>query len=194
MLDLDLFAKYVSSLKDLLTEFDWKTVYTLAEALRSAWEEGKAVFLCGNGGSAANAAHFANDLIYGISPGNENGIKAHTLLCNSSVVTCLANDLIYDDIFSYQLSVLGNQGDLLLAFSGSGNSPNVINALIKAKKLNITTAAILGFSGGQALELADIAIHFPIDNMQISEDCQQIVGHMLMIWLKENPVSRNWKK
>jgi D-sedoheptulose 7-phosphate isomerase len=193
MSNLDLFTKYASSLNGLLKNFDWKAAYRLAEALHSAWENGSTVFLCGNGASAANAVHLANDLIYGISPGTENGIKAHVLSCNCSVITCLANDIAYDKIFSYQVSVLGNQGDLLIAFSGSGNSPNVINALIKAKEMNVKTAALLGFSGGRALELADIAVHFPVDNMQISEDCQQIIGHMLMCWLKENPVASDGK-
>ena len=189
MSNLDFFTKYAASLNDLLDKFDWKAVHQLARALRTAWENGNTVFLCGNGGSAANAVHLANDLIYGISPGTENGIKAHVLSCNASVITCLANDTAYENIFSYQVSVLGNPGDLLMVFSGSGNSPNVVNALVKARQMSVKTAALLGFSGGRALKLADIAVHFPIDNMQLSEDCQQIVGHMLMRWLKENPLT-----
>ena len=149
---------------------------------------GVSSFICGNGGSAANAIHLENDLIYGTSPGNSNGLKALALSSNPSVMTCIANDLSYDFIFSYQLSIFGNPDDILIALSGSGNSPNIINAIQKAKEMNIKTFAILGFSGGQVLELVDTAIHFSIDDMQISEDCQQIVGHMLTCWLRENPV------
>lgn len=193
MSNLNFFTQYAARLNDLLKKIDWQAVYRLAQALHTAWENESSVLLCGNGGSAANAVHLANDLIYGISPGAENGIKAQALSCNSAVITCLANDVAYENIFSYQVSVLGNPGDLLIIFSGSGNSPNVINALIKAKEMNVKTAALLGFSGGRALALADIAVHFPVDNMQISEDCQQIIGHMLMRWLKENPIASDGK-
>ena len=186
---LNVFKDYSSSLNNLLAEYNWENVYTLAKALRLAWADKKRVFLCGNGGSAANAIHLTNDLIYGVSPDNEDGIMAHTLSCNQSVITCLANDLSYDEIFAYQLSVLGDQGDILITLSGSGNSPNIIKAIHKAKDMKVKTFGIFGFSGGQALGLVDVAVHFPIDDMQICEDCQQIVGHMVMRWLKENPAS-----
>jgi D-sedoheptulose 7-phosphate isomerase len=152
----------------------------LVEALHNAWIQKNQVFLCGNGGSGANALHFANDLIYGL------GLKVHALLANQSILTCLANDICYEDVFSYQLAVLGEPGDILIAFSGSGNSPNIIKAIQKAKELDMKTFAFLGYSGGKAIEQVDVAIYFPIDNMQIAEDCQQIVGHMVMQWLVKN--------
>ena len=103
------------------------------------------------------------------------------------MITCLANDEGYDEIFSLQLAVLAQSGDVLIALSGSGNSPNIIRALQKAEELGMQTVAILGYSGGKAKELAQIPIHFPIDDMQISEDLQLVVGHMLMQWLYQNP-------
>jgi D-sedoheptulose 7-phosphate isomerase len=92
----------------------------------------------------------------------------------------------YDAIFSEQLKTLGQSGDSLLVFSGSGNSPNIVEAIKIAKTIGITSYAIVGFSGGQSEELADHSIHIQLDDMQISEDFQCIVGHMLMQWLNQN--------
>ena len=103
---------------------DWEGVARLAEAMRDCWGEGRQVFLCGNGGSAGNAMHLANDLIFGIAKGGGVGLRALALPSNSSVVTCLANDIGYDRIFSAQLAVQASAGDLLIVLSGSGNSPN----------------------------------------------------------------------
>ena len=102
------------------------------------------------------------------------------------MLTCLANDIGYESIFSEQLAVQGQAGDLLIALSGSGNSPNIIKVLKHAKTMSIKSFAILGYSGGESKHLADAAIHFPIDDMQLSEDLQLMVGHMVMQWLFEN--------
>lgn len=179
------FAGYAKRLGDILKTYDWSNVAMLAKALHGAWGNGRQVFLCGNGGSAANAMHIANDLLYGISM-NDAGIKVTALPSNSSVVTCLANDLGYDEIFARQIKVQGEEGDVLIVLSGSGNSPNVVKALQQAKAMGIQTFAILGYSGGKCLELADVPIHFPVNDMQICEDLQLVVGHMIMQWLCEN--------
>jgi D-sedoheptulose 7-phosphate isomerase len=160
----------------------------LAEALREAWKLGHTVYLCGNGGSAANAIHLANDFLYGAGVSNGIGLRVEALSANPAVLTSLANDIGYEDIFAEQLRVKANPGDILIALSGSGNSANVVKALemgnTKAKK----TFAILGYAGGRCKEIARHAIHFEIDDMQISEDLQLIVGHIRMQWLYSNPV------
>lgn len=99
------------------------------------------------------------------------------------MLTCLANDEGYENIFSYQLAVLGKPDDVLLVFSGSGNSPNILNVLEEAKRLKIKSYAVLGYSGGKAKELADVPIHFAVEDMQIAEDTQSIVCHMIVQWL-----------
>jgi D-sedoheptulose 7-phosphate isomerase len=137
------------------------------------------VFLCGNGGSAANANHWANDLIYGAAKGGRGGVRAHSLSANTSVLMCLANDTGYENIFSGQLEVLASRGDILVALSGSGNSPNILRALDAGNKLGMETWAIVGFDGGKALELARHAIHFSIRDMQIAEDLQMVVCHII---------------
>jgi len=137
------------------------------------------VFLCGNGGSAANANHWANDLIYGAAKGGRVGVRAHSLSANTSVLMCLANDTGYENIFSGQLEVLASPGDILVALSGSGNSPNILRAVEAGNKLGMETWAIVGFDGGKALEMARHAIHFPVHDMQIAEDLQMVVCHIL---------------
>ena len=141
------------------------------------------MFFAGNGGSAGNAIHLANDFLYALSKTPGSGLRVHSLSANPSVITCLANDEGYDQVFSLQLAVLARKGDVLVAMSGSGNSPNIIRALEEAKRIGMTSYAVLGFSGGKAKALADVPIHFAVDDMQIAEDAQLIIGHMLMQWL-----------
>ena len=86
-----------------------------------------------------------------------------------------------------QLAVQGRPGDVLIVLSGSGNSPNILKALAQAKTSGLRTYAILGYTGGKAKAMADVAIHFPVDDMQISEDTAVIAGHMIMQWLYQNP-------
>jgi len=130
-----------------------------------------------------NAIHLANDYLYGISRKLGHALRVTALPANSSVLTCLANDEGYDGIFYRQLAVLAQPGDVAIAFSGSGNSPNIVKALEWCRGNGVQSFAVLGFSGGQAKALADVPIHVAVDDMQISEDLQLIVGHMLMQWL-----------
>ena len=183
------FAQYARRLQDVLATSDWSGVAQLAEELRDCWASGRQVFLCGNGGSAANAMHLANDLLYGVSKRQGSGLRVSALPANSSVLTCLANDEGYDAIFSLQLAVQARKGDVLIALSGSGNSPNILKALEQARSMGVKSYAILGYSGGKAKAAAEVPIHFPVEDMQLAEDLQLVVGHMLMQWLYENPAA-----
>ena len=168
---------------------DWADVVHLVETLKQCWVERRQVFLCGNGGSAANAIHLANDYLYGIDKATGRGIRVTALAANSAVLTCLANDIAYEDVFAQQLTVLAAPKDVLIVFSGSGNSPNVVKALQRAREIGMTSFAVLGFTGGKCLELADHPIYFPVHDMQVAEDLQMMVGHMAMQWLSANPPS-----
>ncbi len=180
------FADYASRLQAVLSSTDWSDVERLARDMRDCWAGERQVFLCGNGGSSGNASHLANDLLYGIARQTGAGMKVNALTTNISVITCLANDVGYEHIFSEQLAVQANRGDLLIVLSGSGQSPNIVKVLEQAKEMGVRSYAILGYSGGRSKSLADVAIHFPIDDMQISEDLQLIVGHMVIQWLSAN--------
>jgi D-sedoheptulose 7-phosphate isomerase len=176
-------AGYANRLSRILDETDWSIVEPLGQALLDCWRSKAQVFWIGNGGSAGNAIHMTNDFFYSISKRKGSGIRCHALAANAPILTCLSNDVSYDDVFALQLATMANPGDLLIALSGSGNSRNILNALTEAKARRMKSFAILGYSGGKAKALADYSLHFPIDDMQISEDLQSIVCHMLTQYL-----------
>lgn len=180
---------YFDKLHDACQRIPLNTVEELAIDLLNCWSTKKQVFIFGNGGSAGNAIHLANDFLYGISKEMGNALKIHALPANTAVITCLANDEGYDNIFSSQLAVMGNPGDIAIALSGSGNSANILKALEVCQAKKIKSYAILGFSGGKALDLANRSIHIPINDMQISEDLQLIIGHLLMQWLYKHKIN-----
>lgn len=176
-------SDYLERLKKSCDLYPLDMIAVLGETLLDCWKTGKQVFIFGNGGSAGNAVHLANDWIYGISKAFGSGLRVNALPANSSTVTCLANDEGYESIFSYQLAVLARPGDVVIALSGSGNSPNIVKALEYSKRAGLKSFAILGYSGGKALSLADHPIHIAVQDMQLSEDAQLIIGHLLMQWL-----------
>lgn len=180
---------YLARLHNACEAIPLDKVELLANALLDAWKNKRQVFIFGNGGSAGNAIHLANDFIFGISKKFGSGLRIHALPANTSVITCLANDIGYENIFEYQLGLMSNPDDVVIALSGSGNSPNIVKALKYAANNKLQSFAILGYSGGQSLGLSNISIHVPIDDMQISEDLQVIIGHMLMQYLYEFRVS-----
>lgn len=180
------YADYAARLQQALRGADWRPVEALGRELLECWKTKCQVFICGNGGSAGNAIHLANDFLYGISKKAGSGLRVNALSANAAVVTCLANDEGYDTIFSTQLAVQADPGDVLVVLSGSGNSPNIVKVLATAREMGVKTFAILGYSGGKAKAMADVPIHFAVDDMQISEDLQLVVGHMVMQWLYAN--------
>lgn len=178
-----LIDSYTDKLSRALKSGPSSQIQLLAESLREAWKENRTTFLCGNGGSAGNAIHLANDLLYGVGINNGGGLRVEALSANAAVLTCLANDVGYDHIYSEQLKVKARPGDILIVLSGSGNSPNVVKAIETGNVIGMKTFAILGYSGGRCRESAQHPIHFEIDDMQIAEDLQLIIGHMCMQWL-----------
>jgi len=187
--DFEIFVfEYLKNLKNCFSSKNIEKLHFLSEKILEIWEENNCLFICGNGGSSANAEHIANDFHYGIAEISNNknkGLKVDALTSNSAIVTCLANDIGYENIFSYQLSVKAKKKDLLLVLSGSGNSKNIIKALEKANEIGIFSVAVLGFDGGKAKDIATLPIHFPIDDMQISEDLQMISMNICMKWIAE---------
>ncbi len=131
------FVSYAEKVNSTLSSFDWTGVVTLAEDMHRAWLSGNQVFMCGNGGSAGNAIHLVNDLVYGIAKRSGGGMRAISLSANTSVMSCLANDIGYDHVFSEQLAVQGRPGDILIVLSGSGNSPNILRVLERARDIGI---------------------------------------------------------
>ena len=176
---------YAEKVRAMLNSPAFENVEVLAREFARAWRDDSAIYFCGNGGSAGNANHLANDFTYGVGIKHGIGMRVESLSANSSVLTCLGNDIGYDRIYQEQVRVKGRKGDLLVVSSGSGNSPNVINALEVGNSIGMQTFAILGFDGGRCKELAQIPIHFEVSDMQVAEDLQLVVGHLVMQWLCE---------
>ncbi|MBI1198464.1 MAG: SIS domain-containing protein [Phenylobacterium sp.] len=156
------------------------------EALRRAGElvgqvisEGAAIYSCGNGGSAAIANHLACDCLKGIRTGTLLRPKVFSLSTTVELITAIANDISYDDVFAFQLESLAKPGDLLVAISSSGQSPNIVKALTWAKDNGLRTLAMTGFSGGASAEIADVSLHVAGENYGVVEDIHQSLMHLL---------------
>lgn len=176
---MNMMQQYSQDLKTALDQMDYDTLEVLSEKLFGIWRSRRRLFICGNGGSAGNAIHIANDFTYGINP-HGLALDVEALPANPAVMTCLANDIGYENAFSHQLKVKAQAGDILIVLSGSGNSENIVKALKQAKMMGVTSFAIVGFDGGKAKHMADYALHVNLDDMQIAEDVQVIIGHMMM--------------
>ncbi len=157
------------------------------EALYEGFEQGRTVFLIGNGGSAANASHFGQDLAKGTlsSMSATRRFRVIPLTDNIGFITALANDEGYDSIFEQQLRNLAASGDLLVAISGSGNSPNVIRATEYARSIGMKVIGVTGFDGGKLKALADVSVHIPVDDMGMTEALHGVVFHLAMSRLRE---------
>ena len=178
-----LIIEYKKKLNQALNADAFEQVNILGNALLEAWKDQKKIYICGNGGSAGNAIHLANDFLYGAGIKNGCGLSVEALSANPAVITCLANDIGYDYIYSEQLKAKATSGDVLMALSGSGNSLNIVNAINFGNTIGMKTFAILGFTGGVCKEIVQHPIHFEINDMQVAEDIQLIVGHICMQWL-----------
>ena len=176
---------YKSNIYKHLDSLTDKKIINIAQAIHLCWRENNTIYLAGNGGSASNAIHLANDLTYGAGKVNGKGISSEALCSNQSVITCLANDIGYENIYSEQIRVKAKNGDILILYSGSGNSKNIINAIKEAKNSNLDIFGIVGFDGGEMANLVDEQklIHFNINDMQVVEDLMMIINHIVVKWL-----------
>ena len=152
--------------------------------LMDARTGGKRIFFAGNGGSAATASHFTNDLVKGLSPGNVKRFKAFSLVDQVPVITALANDYDYSVIFSEQLKNYSEAGDLLIVISGSGNSPNVVKACEYAVEIGMKTVALTGRDGGKLKNICDLSIIAPHDGMEQIEDIHMLWEHCVICTLR----------
>jgi phosphoheptose isomerase len=137
------------------------------------------VFVCGNGGSAAISDHFMCDHSKGVCSDTAFKPKVFSLASNMSLITAIANDFKYEDVFSKQIEMFAKPQDVLVAVSSSGNSPNIINAINTAKQLGMNTIALVGFDGGEVSKLSDIVLHIKSNNYGVVEDCHQSLMHIL---------------
>ena len=144
-----------------------------------------AVYSCGNGGSAAIANHLVCDHARGVSADTGLRPRIHSLSCNVEIMTAIANDVAYAEVFTHQLAISGRPGDLLITISSSGDSENVVRAIQYAKANDIASIAITGFSGGRSAALADVNVHVNGDNYGVIEDVHQSLMHVLAQYLRQ---------
>jgi D-sedoheptulose 7-phosphate isomerase len=164
-----------------------QAVAQIIERLQHALAEDRQIFVFGNGGSAANASHFATDLGKGSSDKIGKRFRVVSLNDNMSWITALGNDYAYDQVYVRQLMNYANPGDVVLVMSVSGNSPNVVKAVEWAKSHGVWTAALVGGKRGRLAELADLAIIVPSEHYGRAEDVQMTICHMLCYAFMENP-------
>ena len=170
---------YFQKVEDVLNKLDRRPISDFVDALLATYENGGTIYVFGNGGSAATAAHFCGDFIKGISHGLNKRFKAICLSDNIPGMTAIANDISYEEIFVEQIRNLLKKGDLLVGFSGSGNSANVVKAMEYAKSAAVKTVACCGYDGGKVKRIADIVIHAQICDMEISEDAHLVICHCI---------------
>jgi D-sedoheptulose 7-phosphate isomerase len=170
---------YLLKLINEIKNLEIKKLDKLIKILKSKYKKKKKFFICGNGGSAANANHISNDFMLGFNK-SKIGFPIISLSSNLSKISCIANDVGYEKIFSHQLKILGHKDDLLIILSGSGNSKNIIEAVKIAKKMKIYTFGLIGYDGGKVKKILDNYIHFKTKDMQICEDMQMIAMNYVM--------------
>ena len=184
-------SAYIGYLQSILQKLNTSEIGRFVETLLDARRRGAAIFFIGNGGSAATASHFANDISIGTNS-YDQPFRAISLTDNVSIITAIGNDFGYEEIFVRQLRVLGQKGDVLVAISASGNSPNLLAALAYAKQAGIKTVAITAFDGGKMKSAADEGIHVPTGPREYgpAEDAHMVLDHLvgayLMRYVKNN--------
>ena len=186
--EVDLFCKaYINKISDIFTPKINEKILELCNDIVKCLKADGVIYICGNGGSAGNAIHIANDFHYGLGQvlrkKTAYTMKVEALCSNQAVITCLANDTGYENIYSDQIRSKCKHNDMLISLSGSGNSQNILNAIDEANKIGMQNYGILAFDGGKALRTSAKSIHFEVRDMQVAEDVQLITGHLCMQWL-----------
>ncbi|MFC1986965.1 SIS domain-containing protein [Chloroflexota bacterium] len=174
----EFYNEYLNSLKKAITELNPNQVDNIVAVLIEAQENARQVFLFGNGGSAATASHFALDLTKTAAVPGKPRLRAISLTDNVAMITAIANDISYDNIFVEQMSVFWNRGDLAIGISASCNSPNVLKAIEYAKNHGGKTIGLCGFGGGKLAQIADLNITFSSHDYGVVEGMHSVLAHL----------------
>jgi D-sedoheptulose 7-phosphate isomerase len=175
---------YLEYLTSVLKTIDVREIGQFVQTILDARERGATIYFIGNGGSAATASHFANDIAIGTNS-YDKPFRAVSLTDNLAIITAVGNDFGYEDIFVRQLQVLGRKGDVVVGISASGNSPNLIKAFEYAKSVGIKTVAITAFDGGKMKPMADEGVHVPTAPKEYgpAEDAHMVLDHLVGAYL-----------
>lgn len=176
------FKNYTEKMNEVLNNFDDTQIEQFISLIMSAFKNEKTIFVIGNGGSAANASHLAQDLSKGTRKHVEQTkrIRAMSLTDNVSFITALGNDDGYDTVFEQQLRTFAKEGDYLIAISGSGNSPNIIRVVEWANDNGIITIGVTGFNGGKLKTINNYSLHTELNDMGMVEAIHGVVFHYII--------------
>ncbi len=176
-------GQYLNDEIEVVKSLDINVIDQIMNEIKASQERGGHIYICGNGGSAATASHYCCDFNKGVSGDSEKDTNFICLSDNTPTITAIANDISYDEVFSYQLRNRIKPDDLLFVISGSGNSKNIVRAMEAAKEKGNKIIGLCGYSGGKVKEMSDICLHVNVNNMQIVEDVHMMLDHCMMFIL-----------
>ena len=189
------YLQYINEKNNLLKNINFRELDKIINAIKKCVKNNNIIYTCGNGGSSSLADHFVCDFIKQTNNKTNLKVKSISLTSNFSLISAIANDISYDDIFSFQIEKLCKRNDVLFLFSVSGNSKNLIKAVKKAKTKGIKTISFTGFNGGRLSKITDMNLNFPMANYGIVEDCHISIMHFLSQYLRNTKIkSKNYKK
>jgi D-sedoheptulose 7-phosphate isomerase len=184
---------YLNEFAVLLSRMDAAAIDGLTQAVCGAWKRDRMVIVLGNGGSAATASHWVADLLKTAAVDGQRRLRALCPSDNTGLLTAIGNDISYDETFLYPLQTYARAGDVVVAISASGNSPNVVRACEWVRHQDMVLAAITGFKGGKIADLCQLHINIPSENYGLIEDMHLSIGHMvaqgLKSWIMDGAIS-----
>lgn len=172
--------EYIELEREVLSKLDIDALNEAMQLIEVAYKERKKVYIFGNGGSSATAAHYQNDFNKGLSETLETKFEFVCLNNDTATLMAIANDIGFEEVFRYQLQGRIREGDLVIAISGSGNSKNIVNAVEYAKEQGNRVIGLTGIKGGKLMQMADVSLHVPVNSMQVTEDVHMIFDHLIV--------------
>lgn len=173
------FDNYLDLYVQAMELIDKETLEKVKSELKKAFSEERFIYFCGNGGSAEISNHMKCDFLKGIRKNTDIETKILSLSADIGLITAIANDISYEDIFSYQIEALASRGDILVTVSSSGDSENILRAIKSARRIGLKTVSLTGFNGGRSSKEADLNLHINSKNYGVVEDAHQSILHIL---------------
>lgn len=183
-------SNYLSAHQQLAQKLNVEDFQRGIEMIKATFESGKKIITCGNGGSASTASHYITDWNKMVNLATGKKFRGVSLCDNIGLITAYGNDLSYADVFAGQIDALMDEGDLLVAISGSGNSPNVLKAIEAARRAGGNVLGVVGYDGGKMMPICDHNVWVPSFDMQLCEDVHLMFGHMVMKTLCETNINK----
>lgn len=171
--------QYLDALSTVIAQVDAPALDLVTDAVFRRWVEDRQVLVLGNGGSASTASHYVTDLVKTAWVPGQRRLQALSMTDNPGLTTALGNDISYEETFSFPLESYAREGDLVIAISGSGNSPNIVKACRFAKERGLELVGLTGFDGGELGRMSDLHVNVPSDNYGLVEDLHLSIGHVI---------------